>query len=350
LTTETREFSVRREQIALRAAHERHSVSARAAKATDVDLGNYAAVMFDSSLWVSATPLSPDAARPGVLGASLAWVVRSAAEGASRVVIVDNADEARAAIVARRAAYFDLPIDVLGAHGTAAPVAHGRAAPNAYDTVAPAEHAAVIAPRREHLECARAFATPGAEIVVEHGVVSFEVAGLEVARVGDEAGQSVVSIGVGAHDRETFRMLHGTTATPEQLRDVVRTVERHRSPGAPSHPLNLLAPERAMRSRATTNPQSIGLKSLVAVEPPVPRVNLKDGVPCCAVGRDANDADTVVVFVAGVDLDAVPFAADARDRHARGAQLLIVAPSRNIVPLQGRIAGKLREPARFVSA
>jgi hypothetical protein len=216
--------------------------------------------------------------------------------------------------------------------------------------VAPAEHAEVIAPRRAHLECARAFATPGAEIVVEHGVVSLEVAGLEVARVGDEAGQSMVSIGVGAHDRETFRMLHGTTATPEQLRDVVRTVERHRSPGAPSHPLNLLAPERAMRSRATSNPQSIGLRSLVAVEPPVPRANLKDGVPCCAVGRDTNDEEAVVVFVAGVDLDAVPFAADARDRHARGARLLIVAPSRNIVPLQERIAGKLREPARFVSA
>ena len=342
MATETREFAARRERTALRAAHERHSVGARAANATDVDLGNYAAVMFDTALWVSATPLLPDAARPGVLGAALAWVVRSAVEGASRVVIVDNLDEARAGIAARRAAYFDIPIDVLGVHGAAASAAH--------DTVAPAEHAAVISPRREHLECARALATPGAEIVVEHGVVSLEVAGLEVARVGDEAGQSIVSIGVGAHDRETFRMLHGTTATPEQLRDVVRTVERHRSPGAPSHPLNLLAPERAMRSRATSNPQSIGLRSLAAVEPPVPRANVKDGVPCCAVGRDTNDADTVVVFVAGVDLDAVPFAADARDRHARGAQLLIVAPSRNIVPLQERIAGKLREPARFVPA
>jgi hypothetical protein len=216
--------------------------------------------------------------------------------------------------------------------------------------VAPATHAAVIAPRSEHLECAMAFATPGIDIVVEHGVVTLEVVGLEVARVVDEDGRSTLSIGVGAHDRETFRMLHGNTATREQLRDVASTVARHRRVGAPSHPLNLLAPERAMRSRAIAEPQSIGMRSLAVAEPPVARTNVKDSVPCCAIGRDLNDADVVAVFVAGVDLDSVPFAADARDRHSRSAQLLIVAPSRNIVPLQERIAGTLREPAYFVSA
>jgi hypothetical protein len=46
----------------------------------------------------------------------------------------------------------------------------------------------------------------------------------------------------------------------------------------------------------------------------------------------------------------VPFAADARDRSLPGARLVIVAPQRNIVPLQQRLAGRLREPARFVSA
>ena len=340
MTAETREFSARRERIALRAAHERHSAGARAANATDVDLGNYAAIMFDSSLWVSAAPVLPDAARPSVLGAALAYVARSGADLASRVVVVDAHDEARAGITARRAAYFDFTIDVLGAHD-----AHG-----VNSTVAPAAHSAVIAPRSEHLECARAFATSGVDIVVEHGVVTLEVAGLEVARVVDEDGRSTLSIGVGAHDRETFRMLHGHTATREQLREVASTVAGHRRLGAPSHPLNLLASERAMRSRAISAPQSIGLKSLEVVEPPVARANVKDSVPCCAIGRDLNDAEVVAVFVAGVDLDAVPFAADARDRHSRGAQLLIVAPSRNIVPLQERIAGALREPARFVSA
>jgi len=340
MTAETREFSARRERIALRAAHERHSAGARAANTTDVDLGNYAAIMFDSSLWVSATPLVPDAVRPSALGAALAYVARSCAALASRVVVVDAHDEARAGITARRAAYFDFTIDVLGAHD-----AHG-----VNSTVVPAAHSAVIAPRSEHLECAKAFATPGVDIVVEHGVVTLEVAGLEVARVVDEDGRSTLSIGVGAHDRETFRMLHGNTATREQLREVANTVAGHRRLGAPSHPLNVLAPERAMRSRAISEPQSIGLKSLEVVEPPVARANVKDSVPCCAIGRDLNDAEVVAVFVAGVDLDAVPFAADARDRHSRGAQLLIVAPSRNIVPLQERIAGALREPARFVSA
>ena len=116
MTAETREFSARRERIALRAAHERHSAGARAANATDVDLGNYAAIMFDSALWVSATPVLPDAARPSALGAALAYVARSGADLASRVVVVDPHDEARAGITARRAAYFDFTIDVLGAH------------------------------------------------------------------------------------------------------------------------------------------------------------------------------------------------------------------------------------------
>lgn len=340
MTAETREFAARRERVALRAAHERHSAGARAANTTAVDLGNYAAIMFDSSLWVSAVPVLPDATRPSALGAALAYVARSGAESTSRVVVVDALDEVRAAVTARRAAYFDFSIDVLGARG-----AHGG-----HSIVAPAAHAAVVAPRSEQLECARAFATSGVDIVVEHGVVTLEVAGLEVARVVDADGRSTLSIGVGAHDRETFRMLHGNTATREQLHEVASIVAGHRRLGAPSHPLNLLAPERAMRSRAIAEPRSVGLKLLEAVEPPVARTNVKDSVPCCALGRDTNDAEVVAVFVAGIDLDAVPFAADARDQHARGAQLLIVAPSRNIVPLQERIAGALRQPARFVSA
>lgn len=343
MTVETREFSARRERIALRAAHERHSAGARAANTTDVDLGNYVAVMFDSSLWVSAVPVLPDATRPSALGAALAYVARSSADSTSRVVVVDAHDEVRAGITARRAAYFDLSIDVLGARDS-------HDTPSGNGIVAPTAHAAVVAPRSEHLECARAFATSGVDIVVEHGVVTLEVAGLEVARVVDEDGRSKLSIGVGAHDRETFRMLHGNTATREQLREVVSTVAGHRRLGEPSHPLNLLAPERAMRRRAIAEPQSVGLKSLEVVEPPVARTNVRDSVPCCAIGRDPNDAEVVAVFVAGIDLDAVPFAADARDKHARGARLLIVAPSRNIVPLQERIAGALREPARFVSA
>jgi hypothetical protein len=61
-------------------------------------------------------------------------------------------------------------------------------------------------------------------------------------------------------------------------------------------------------------------------------------------------ADAVVVFTAGVMVDAVPFAADARERVNPQAQLLIVADARNVLPTQLHLAAMLRQPASFVSA
>jgi hypothetical protein len=77
---------------------------------------------------------------------------------------------------------------------------------------------------------------------------------------------------------------------------------------------------------------------------------LKDAWPCCAIGTDADSTPTVVVFVSGVDLEAVPFAADARARLAPVGRLLIVTQQRNVVPLQKQIAELLAQPAEFLSA
>ncbi|MFM2180955.1 MAG: hypothetical protein RIR54_249 [Actinomycetota bacterium] len=131
---------------------------------------------------------------------------------------------------------------------------------------------------------------------------------------------------------------------------MVETVAAHRAPGAATHPLNLLAPERALRHRAVKNPNAFGFAALQIAEPPVPRANLKDSVPCCATGRTVDGDDVVAVFVAGVDLDAVPFAADARSRLSPRARLMIVSESRNVVPTQRRLAALLHAPAEFVSA
>jgi hypothetical protein len=60
--------------------------------------------------------------------------------------------------------------------------------------------------------------------------------------------------------------------------------------------------------------------------------------------------EAVVVFTSGVMVDAVPFAADARDRLNAGARLLIVADARNVLPTQQRLAAMLSQPAMFVSA
>jgi hypothetical protein len=60
--------------------------------------------------------------------------------------------------------------------------------------------------------------------------------------------------------------------------------------------------------------------------------------------------DAVIVFTAGVMVDAVPFAADARDRLNPQAKLLIVAETRNMLPTQLHLSAMLSRPAAFVSA
>ena len=123
-----------------------------------------------------------------------------------------------------------------------------------------------------HLDVRDVIEASGATLVVEHGVVTGEVRGLEVCRVVDqpttgyfdEAGVGelggepisalgnalaeqqgvgsgvMVEVGVGGPDREAFRIIHGDLPTVDALAEVVATVAGHRAAGAPPHPLNRL--------------------------------------------------------------------------------------------------------------
>ena len=196
----------------------------------------------------------------------------------------------------------------------------------------------------------------GAEVVREHGVISGEVCGLEVCRVVratdsgdlDGAGESELEIGVGAHDRETFKLLHGRTATIESLRKVIAEVAARRAVGAQVHPLNQLARERMLRHYVCQSPQLVGAKSLQVAQPPIARANLKDVVPCSAVGVSLTGEKMVVIFNIGVDPDVVSFGADARGQINGSADLVFAMPTRDIVPAVERVAQMLRRPARFV--
>ncbi len=196
----------------------------------------------------------------------------------------------------------------------------------------------------------------GADVVREHGVISGEVCGLEVCRVvratdsGEfgGVGESELEIGVGAHDRETFKLLHGRTATIESLRKVIAEVAARRAVGAQVHPLNRLARERLLRHYVCLSPQLVGAKSLQVAQPPIVRTNLKDVVPCCAVGVSLIDEKMVVIFNVGVDPDVVSFGADARGQINGSAELIFAMPTRDIVPAVERVAQMLRRPARFV--
>ena len=91
-----------------------------------------------------------------------------------------------------------------------------------------------------------------------------EVRGLEVCRVVDDEalGTTRLEVGVGAHDREAFQMLHGDVPAVESLARIVDVVASHRRVDAPRHPLNRLAAERFIRWRVVEDPSLIGLRSL----------------------------------------------------------------------------------------
>jgi hypothetical protein len=110
-----------------------------------------------------------------------------------------------------------------------------------------------------------------------------------------------------------------------------------------------LAGERALRARVIDEPSSVGLVSLTTASPAEPRPNLKDPIPCVAVGSDVSGRRVIAVFSTGIDLDLVPFAADARLFHGGPAdELVLVMPARDDSPATRRTADLLRHRARIV--
>ena len=91
------------------------------------------------------------------------------------------------------------------------------------------------------------------------------------------------------------------------------------------------------------DPASVGCVSLHAAEPPVVRTNLKDAVPCVALGVDSSGASVAVTFAHGIDLDAVPFALDAADRLG-AARAVLAVRARDITESTGVIAARSSRP------
>ena len=255
------------------------------------------------------------------LGGALAWAVR---QGVTRLhVVVDEGEGS----LARRATGFSLPVSVWRADGRSL-------VPAATVPLPP-----VARVPAHHREFESVIVAAGAEPTVEHGVLAGEVLGLEVCRVVDDpyTGATRLEVGVGAHDREAFLMLHGDRPTAEALADVVTSVRSHRADAASGHPLARLARERLLRAVVVTDPSLVGAVRVEAVPPPEPRTNLKDPVPCVAVAHCADGSTTVLVLTTGIDLDAVPTCVDARS--ATGIDRCeVVLPPRDAIELQHRLA------------
>ncbi len=238
-------------------------------------------------------------------------------------------------------------------------------------------------------------ASAGVEIAVEHGVITGEVEGLEVARIvpasaavaaasstaavaaasstaavaaasstaasddkvcdsSAESGSAEsglawqIQVGVGAHDREAFSLLHPDEPTAEAVRRIAETVSVHRSPGAQPHPLNRMGAARLLRSLLIRRPDLCQAGRLRAASPPLARAGPKDSSPAVAYGLTPEGRRLVVVTCVGIDLDVVPFAADARLLLDPDAELTIALPRRDVHKAIRAMAAKLRHPAQIV--
>lgn len=296
---------------------------------TVVDFSLGAAGIVGSSGWVFVLQ-TPERG----LGPALLWMNK---HGLKQVnVIVESC--ASADVLARRAQLFDLDIKIWSV------------ADNELIAATPAQVAVPVAVPAHHLSFAEIIERAGATVVCEHGVLGGEVLGLEVCRVVDdpltESGARL-EIGVGVHDRELFQMINSSSPTVESLTKVVHEVLRHRHEGAEKHPLNRLGGERFLRDLLIAKPQLVGADHLARAEPPVARLNLKDPIPCVAMG-EASGMTLVVVCSAIVDTDLVPFAADARLSLEPSADLVLAVAPNNVLPSMTRLANALHHSARFV--
>lgn len=265
-------------------------------------------------------------------GAAVAWASRF--ELSSLDVLVDGSPSAPG-IIARRAACFSPAPQVWAVSGTALELA--APAPPVPDAAEepPADLVAFLS-------------SHGLEVVWEHGVLRGEVLGLEVARtVGDR-----LEVGVGRHDRSARFEMRPSEPVSSALSEASSAVRALRRRDAPSHPANTLARSRWLRSVLVASPGLVGLASLRAVAPPLPWFDLPEAGAAPAVGvSEVTGNPVVVVCSVGVDLDLVPTAADCRLLYGSSpsAELWLVVPEGDDLPVTRSLAGRLDPPAQLVT-
>jgi hypothetical protein len=246
-------------------------------------------------------------------------------------VVTDN----EAGLLARRAAAFTTPIHVW------------EFANSALNPASPTEPLPKIHVPESHEQFAQIIQQSGADPIREHGILTGEVLGLEVCRVVDTPEGPKLEIGVGAHDRETFQLVHSHRTIEDSLTEVTTIVKQHRQPGAEPHPLNRLAPERLLRARLLQQPHLVGAKHLQPAEPPVIRRNLLDPSACVAHGITTNNQPLIVAITATVDVDIVTFSIDAQLREHPQAGITIATYTGNMTPSLRSIAATVARPIFF---
>jgi len=270
-----------------------------------------------------------------LLGAAIALHLRKAT---SRLdIVVPDIHRELAPAVARRATQWNIPIEVFSLDG------------KSLTTVDPQPAAAERDCEFDIDQFRSVISEAGAEVVIEHGVLTGEVAGLEVCRVVYED-EWRLRVGVGSQDREAFQMLHGDAPSLDSLVRVVEFVQTYRQPTADPHPLNRLSPERWMRS-TYTSADSRELPSCTQMPGVLPRGSMSDASPAFAVTQ-RDGVTRLLAFTTGTDLGAVVDAADHAEWSAHQdevSEIIVVVDGRNRLPVLEAIAERSVKPMRIIS-
>jgi hypothetical protein len=266
------------------------------------------------------------------LGGVLAWALR---HHAGSVQLLAQAPADVTSVLARRSRAFALPVTVW------------RLDPPALIEAEPAGIFPSPALPAESAPFANVLRAAGLEPVVEFGVLTGELLGLEVARVIDGR----LEVGVGSQDRAFHRDLEPDRRPEDVLAEVVALVSRLRRPEGSAHLANTLARERWLRHVLVARPDLVGAAWLAPLPPAVPRGDLRTPAAAMASGVDRAGLPVVVAASTGIDLDLVPAAADARlaSGVGDGARLILAVPPGDDHPRTRQLALLLREPAEVVT-
>jgi len=300
-------------------------------------LGGAATMVEGGEAWV-LVQREPERA----LGAALAWSLRHGATATTCVVDVatDGRPQRSAAeLVAAKAAALASPPRVLAITRSAVEAVPPAALPSP----APAVPSALAGLRLDAAAAARV------DVVVHaDGALTFELLGLEVARVAPDGS---LLVGAGKHDRDATNELYAGAPTREALVRAAEAVRQERRPGAQLGPANLLQRERWLRHALVAVPAPLGRAGvagpLVPVPDPAPPVDLRRPRPAAAT---ADEGRVLVVCSAGVDLDLVPTAAWLRSWAAPSAErIVLVVPEGADQPILTDLAPLLPVPAEVLA-
>lgn len=265
------------------------------------------------------------------LGGVLAWGLR---HHAGDIHLLTDASPETAGLLSRRAEPFALNVSVW--HVAAGEL---RAVEPAPFSLPPP-----LAP--EDAPFADTMRRAGVEPVVEFGVLTGEVLGLEVARVVDGR----LEVGVGSQDRRARQEVDAGRDPADQLAEVAALIRQFRTPSGSAHLANNLVRERWLRAVLVARPDLVGAAWLAPLPPAVPRGDLRTPGAALAAGMDGDDRPVVVAASTGIDLDLVPAAADGR--RAAGldaARLRLALAPADAHPRTRQLASLVVPPADVVT-